>query len=207
MRLGKKRVPWYNGLMYIAKIGIILTIAVVGIGPATSATAGGLEPAKKQTLTTPQLEPVIFSEVPEVEYITPVVEVVAEVPTVEVIPLTASFLQDAFLQAALSQVGLGQDCTDLVQNALAAVGLTSRRDSGGFDYGVTDVAFTFATQIDPSQAMPGDIATTGPNNGGHVWVILDPVTNHGVHGGWGGTTVIGDGGVPIAAHAVYRLNG
>lgn len=118
----------------------------------------------------------------------------------------APLSREDLLQAALNQVGVSQDCTDLVQNALAALGYTERRDQGGFDYGVQSVAYTFAVQIPAHEALPGDIATIGPNNGGHVWIILDPATNTGVHGGWqGANTVVGDSGVPIAAHTVYRL--
>lgn len=111
---------------------------------------------------------------------------------------------EMLLQAALAQVGVAQDCTDLVQNSLAALGLTTRRDAGGFDYGVQQLA-QFGYQVPSDQAQPGDIAITGPDNGGHVWIVLDPATNTGVHGGWGGMTVVGDGGLALQAHAVYRV--
>lgn len=112
---------------------------------------------------------------------------------------------EQLLEAALAQVGTAQDCTDLVQNSLAALGYTTRRDQGGFDFGVQDVAYTFAVQVPASEARPGDIATIGPNNGGHVWIILDPSTGEGVHGGFEGTTAIANNGVPISAHTIYRL--
>lgn len=122
---------------------------------------------------------------------------------IEIVEQTNS---ERLLQAALDQLGVFQDCTDLVQNSLAALGYTTRRDQGGFDFGVQDVASTFAVQIPAHEARPGDIATTGPNNGGHVWIILDPATNEGVHGGINGSnTMIANNGVPISAHAVYRL--
>ncbi len=109
------------------------------------------------------------------------------------------------VDAALSQLGINQDCTDLVQNSLAALGYTTRRDQGGFDFGVDDVAYTFGVQVPVSEAQPGDIATFGPGNGGHVWIILDPATNTGIHGGWNGTTAIGVSQTPLAAHTVYRV--
>lgn len=124
-----------------------------------------------------------------------------------VAPVTeAEPLSGKLLAAALSQVGVAQDCTDLVQNSLAAIGLTTRRDAGGFDYGVQNVASTFGYEIHWSEARPGDIATVGPNNGGHVWIVLDPSANTGVHGGWGGmNTRVANSGVPLAQHVVYRL--
>lgn len=114
---------------------------------------------------------------------------------------------DQLIQAALAQLGAAQDCTDLVQNSLATLGLTTRRDQGGFDYGVNNVAYEFGYEVHWSEARPGDIATRGPNNGGHVWIVLNPETGEGIHGGWNGTTVIAVEGVPLSSHAVYRLRG
>lgn len=124
----------------------------------------------------------------------------------EILPEPVLSFGEIFLQVALSQEGIPQDCTDLIQNSLAELGVVARRDQGGMDYGVQQLS-VFGTQIDPSEARPGDIAITGPDNGGHIWVILDPVTGDGVHGGWNGMTVVGNHGIAISSHAVYRLNG
>lgn len=133
------------------------------------------------------------------------IQIPETIPQLEFAPEPPTPIRIHLLNAALNQLGAFQDCTDLVQNSLASLGLTIRRDQGGFDYGVQQLS-VFGTQIGPSEALPGDIAITGPDNGGHVWIILDPSTNEGVHGGWnGGDTVIGNGGVPITAHAIYRV--
>lgn len=171
--------------MRFAKITLTTLLAITLVGPPSS---GNAEPPRVLQGLTAQ----------EAESTFPV-----EVSPAEKVPA----LSEKLLEAALSQEGITQDCTDLVQNALAAVGLTSRRDHGGFDYGVDDVAYTFGVEIHWSEARPGDIATVGPGNGGHVWIVLDPDTNTGVHGGWGGSTVIGDGGVPLSEHRVYRIPG
>lgn len=135
----------------------------------------------------------------------PDVEVPETIAPLELAPVPLPPERERLLNAALTQLGAFQDCTDLVQNSLAMLGYTTRRDQGGFDYGVQQLS-VFGTQIDPSEALPGDIAITGPDNGGHVWIILDPATGEGVHGGWnGGDTVVGNGGVPISAHAIYRI--
>lgn len=119
-------------------------------------------------------------------------------------PMPQGFGSSALLNAALAQVGIAQDCTDLVQNSLAALGLTVRRDQGGFDFGVQQLG-QFGYPIPASEALPGDIAIIGPDNGGHVWVIANPATGEGVHGGWNGTTHFGSNGVALSAHVVYRL--
>ncbi|WP_052492568.1 NlpC/P60 family protein [Leucobacter komagatae] len=92
--------------------------------------------------------------------------------------------------AALAQVGVSQDCTDLVQNSLAAIGQTERRDAGGYDHGVNDFGRYGATvsYVHGTTALaPGDLL---------VWPGLPHVAvyiggGQAVHGGWsGGTTVV-----------------
>lgn len=168
----------------------LFVLCGVLIGPSVAGADSRLEPPVSQKFQTEN-----YSDLQVPETIAPL-EFAPEPPTPMRIHL---------LNAALNQLGTFQDCTDLVQNSLASLGLTTRRDHGGFDYGVQQLS-VFGTQINPSEALPGDIAITGPDNGGHVWIILDPITNEGVHGGWnGGDTVIGNGGVPISVHAVYRV--
>ena len=125
-------------------------------------------------------------------------------------------LRELILERALEQLHIAQDCTDLVQNTLATLGITQRRDQGGFDYGTDNVASAFGYQIPASEAQPGDIATIGPRDGGHVWVIGDPATNLGSHGGWKeagwdstyapeGVTLLRHATVPLEQHVIYRL--
>ena len=170
-------------------MSVIKSLLIAGTillsAPSSVAAVEVVERKPNQTLTTALAEPEVDSELPLVE----------EVPSVGAL----------LLDAALAQEGIPQDCTDLVQNALAAIRYTTRRDQGGFDFGVDDVAYTFGVQIPVSEAQPGDIATVGPGNGGHVWIILDPATNTGVHGGWEGMTVVGTGNMPLEAHTTYRV--
>lgn len=92
-------------------------------------------------------------------------------------------LADAIVSAAYAQLGITQDCTDMVQNALAAVGLTTRRDQGGYDYGVA--AFErHGYRVSPDQVQPGDILIS---YGYHVAIYVGDGVNHlAVHGGWNG---------------------
>lgn len=137
-------------------------------------------------------------EVPEEPQL--VVEVVQE-PTPPPVEVPSVPANGSLLGAALAQLGAVQDCTDLVQNSLAAIGLSTRRDSGGYDMGVWDFV-NVGYQIDPSQAQPGDIAITH----GHVWIISDVTSGVGVHGGFGGmNTVHASNGVPISSHTIIRV--
>lgn len=122
----------------------------------------------------------------------------------EILPPPPS-ARELLLEAALAQVGVYQDCTDLVQNALASLGRVARRDSGGPDLGVPTF-LNYGVQINPSEALPGDIALTGSGDSWHVWIIVDPATNLGVHGGFNGmNTVVANNGVPISAHTIVRV--
>jgi cell wall-associated NlpC family hydrolase len=95
-------------------------------------------------------------------------------------PATGS-VQQTIVAYAQSMLGsYGMDCTDYVQNALAAAGLTTPRLNGGPDIGVS--SFTqFGTQIDPSQAQPGDIMI---KYGYHVSIYAG--NGQAYHGGWNG---------------------
>lgn len=89
---------------------------------------------------------------------------------------------------ALAQLGVAQDCTDLVQNALAGAGITTRRDQGGYDHGVGDfggygasVGYDHGT----TALAPGDLLVYG---GAHVAVYIG--NGQAVHGGWDGFTTV-----------------
>lgn len=90
-------------------------------------------------------------------------------------------VQQTMLSYLSSMLGsYGMDCTDYVQNALAAAGLTTARLDGGPDLGVS--SFTqFGTAIPASQAQAGDIMI---KYGYHVGVYAGG--GQAYHGGWNG---------------------
>lgn len=87
-----------------------------------------------------------------------------------------SFAGGSLLDAARAQIGVGQDCTALVENALRMLG-----------YSVGDVGpmgfASLGVSIDPSEARAGDIMMRG----GHVAVYSGG--GSAVHGGYNGSTV------------------
>lgn len=110
-------------------------------------------------------------------------------PTVPNVPSTGA-LADRIVAAAKAQVGVSQDCTDLVQNTLAAVGLTARRDQGGYDLGTGIWQYDhFGPRIALSDIQPGDILIYGnAGTGAHVAIYIG--NGQAVHGGFNGNTVI-----------------
>lgn len=92
--------------------------------------------------------------------------------------------------AALAQLGVPQDCTDLVQNSLAAIGLTARRDQGGFDLGTGIWQYDrFGVRVDINSLNPGDILIYG-NAGSGTHVAIYVGDGMAVHGGYGNNTVV-----------------
>ncbi|SJN08282.1 NLP/P60 [Leucobacter sp. 7(1)] len=108
---------------------------------------------------------------------------------------------EGLVAAALAQVGVSQDCTDLVQNALAGIGLTERRDLGGYDHGVSDF-YRYGTPVTDGNYAPGDILIWA--GAPHVAIYIG--NGQAVHGGWGGNqTVVNTYASPSATPDVVRL--
>src|SRR5690606_1807927 len=99
--------------------------------------------------------------------------------------VAASGLGQSIVSAAYSELGVAQDCTDLVQNALAAVGLAERRDQGGYDHGTVSLS-GFGYAITDGQWAPGDIL--GWPGYPHVAIYIGG--GQAIHGGMGGSTIV-----------------
>lgn len=63
------------------------------------------------------------------------------------------------VDAAKAQLGVAQDCTDLVQNSLAAIGVIDQRDMGGFDLGPSSSEHVAlgGTVVTSGDYAPGDV--------------------------------------------------
>ncbi len=108
----------------------------------------------------------------------------------------------AVVAGALAQLGWVQDCTDLVQNALAAGGYTATRVQGGYDLGTGIGDYLgFGAQVSLTDLQPGDILIYGyASSGAHVAIYIGD--GQAVHGGYNGSTVIAGieiGRLPLTA--------
>src|SRR5690606_9013303 len=84
------------------------------------------------------------------------------------------------VNAAYAQLGVGQDCTDLVQNALSALGIVAPRHQGGPDLGTgVDTWAQFGHIVTDGAYAPGDLLSWP---GEHVAVYVG--NGSAVHGGW-----------------------
>lgn len=96
------------------------------------------------------------------------------------IPATGT-IQEKILAYAQAWLGdYNMDCTDYVQNALAAAGLTTPRLEGGPDLGIMSMA-QFGVPINPADAQPGDLLL---KEGYHVGIYAG--NGYAYHGGWNG---------------------
>lgn len=116
-------------------------------------------------------------------------------PAVAEAPVAASSGKQAIADAALAQLGVQQDCTMLVTNALRAVGINYHGWPAGY--------MSLGTTVPGSQAQPGDLIYYDNAGAGMPHIAVYIGNGMAVHGGFnGGNTAIapaelGSGGVYI----------
>lgn len=94
----------------------------------------------------------------------------------------------AVAAAALGQIGVSQDCTGLVSNALAAVGISH--------YGWPASYLGLGRTISGAEAQPGDLIYYADGGTGLAHVAVYLGNGQAVHGGWnGGTTAVASANV------------
>lgn len=130
---------------------------------------------------------VVITEAPEEEE--EVEEVVAEEATkeatVEVSSAPAagqSVSGSAVANAALAQLGVYQDCTMLVTNALRAVGIYHHSDPAGY--------IGLGTIVSASEAQPGDLIYYADGGFGMAHIAVYIGGGQAVHGGWDGNQTV-----------------
>lgn len=84
--------------------------------------------------------------------------------------------------AAMAQLGVRQDCTALVSNALAAQGIYFR--------GAPAAYMSLGTIISASEAQPGDILYYANGGTGLAHVAVYAGNGQAVHGGWQGSNTV-----------------
>lgn len=187
----------------------LISAALVGVFalPAYASTSGSIGTAEDaqtafaQALTTSSLpEIAVPAQLPSAEEQPLPVVVVAEAttesaPSLAALPAGAG--SSGIVNGAFAQLGWAQDCTDLVQNALASIGLVESNNRGnGPDLGVGSFTrFGTVYSFEAGALAPGDILVWP--NAPHVAVYVGG--GQGVHGGWGNNTVLAG----IQNHGAY----
>lgn len=171
----------------------ITMVGVFALPVYATSSAGEVqsgEAAFAQALSTDAVSIAIPAHLPTAEE-QPIV--VTYTPTFDAAPHTSGWVRDiaasglgsAIVNAAYAELGAYQDCTDLVQNALAGAGLAERRDQGGYDHGPYSLR-GFGADVTNGEWAPGDIL--GWPGYPHVAIYIG--NGLAIHGGMGGTTVV-----------------
>ena len=96
-------------------------------------------------------------------------------------PAVASGMGATIAAAAYAQIGVGQDCTALATNALAAAGINYHGWPAGY--------LSLGRTVSAAAAQPGDLACYQNGGSGLAHIAVYVGNGMAVHGGWnGGTT-------------------
>lgn len=98
-------------------------------------------------------------------------------------PAASSGMGAAIAAAAYAQLGVAQDCTMLVTNSLAAVGIHYHGWPAGY--------MSLGRTVSAAEAQPGDLAYYADGGMGMAHIAVYVGNGMAVHGGWnGGTTAL-----------------
>lgn len=97
-------------------------------------------------------------------------------------PVSASGKGAAILSAAYAQLGVSQDCTMLVTNALAAVGIHFHDWPAGY--------LSLGRTVSAAEAQPGDLIYYADGGAGMAHIAVYAGNGLAVHGGYNGNQTV-----------------
>jgi cell wall-associated NlpC family hydrolase len=161
-----------------APISAASTIAISFEKPAVSTTPA---PAPEPQVAVQEAAPAPVAQTAATPKITAKVATAAATvaPAGQV---SASGKGAAILSAAYAQLGVHQDCTMLVTNALAAVGIHFHDWPAGY--------LSLGDTVPASQAQPGDLIYYADGGEGMAHIAVYAGNGMAVHGGFNGSTVV-----------------
>jgi cell wall-associated NlpC family hydrolase len=162
--------------------------------PISAASTIAISFEKPAVTTTPA--PVVEAPEPEVEVqeaapapapaarTAPVAKVTATAPAAAApaAPASASGKGAAILSAAYAQLGVVQDCTMLVTNSLAAVGINFHDWPAGY--------LSLGRTVSAAEAQPGDLIYYADGGSGMAHVAVYAGNGQAVHGGYNGNQTV-----------------
>ncbi|KRE71512.1 NlpC/P60 family protein [Arthrobacter sp. Soil762] len=153
-----------------AIISAASTIAISYEKPAVTTTPAPVEAP----------EPVVEAPAPAKAAAT--IKVASATPTAPSAPVAASGKGAAILSAAYAQLGVSQDCTMLVTNALAAVGINYHGWPAGY--------LSLGQTVSAAEAQPGDLIYYADGGAGVAHIAVYAGNGQAVHGGYNGNQTV-----------------
>ncbi|QNE13655.1 NlpC/P60 family protein [Pseudarthrobacter sp. NBSH8] len=110
------------------------------------------------------------------------VKVASAAPAAPTAPVAASGKGAGILSAAYAQLGVSQDCTMLVTNALAAVGINYHGWPAGY--------LSLGKTVSAAEAQPGDLLYYADGGAGVAHIAVYAGNGQAVHGGYNGNQTV-----------------
>ena len=127
-------------------------------------------------------EPAPATPVVEVEQTAPVQAAPAEEPAAKEAPAVSSGVAATIASAAQGQLGITQDCTRLVSNALAAAGINFHGWPAGY--------LSLGRTVGAGEAIPGDLIYYADGGAGVAHIAVYIGGGQAVHGGFNGNQTV-----------------
>jgi cell wall-associated NlpC family hydrolase len=147
---------------------------------AASTIAISYEKPAVTTTPAPVAEPEPVVQAPAPPAAKPVATV--KVAATQAAPVSASGKGAAILSAAYAQLGVNQDCTMLVTNALAAVGIHDPDWPAGY--------LSLGRTVSAAEAQPGDLIYYADGGAGMAHIAVYAGNGQAVHGGYNGNQTV-----------------
>jgi cell wall-associated NlpC family hydrolase len=152
----------------------------VEAAPATISAASTIAISYEKPAVTTTPAPVVEAPAPVAEAGKPVAAI--KVAAAETGAVAASSKGQAILAAAYAQLGVHQDCTMLVTNALAAVGIHFHDWPAGY--------LSLGRTVSAAEAQPGDLIYYADGGAGMAHIAVYAGNGMAVHGGYNGNQTV-----------------
>ncbi|MDR6417322.1 NlpC/P60 family protein [Pseudarthrobacter sulfonivorans] len=159
-------------------------VSAPAIISAASTIAISYEKPAVKTTPAPVAEPEPVVEEPAAPAAKPAaaITVASSTPAAPAAPVSASGKGQAILSAAYAQLGVSQDCTMLVTNSLAAVGINFHDWPAGY--------LGLGRTVSAAEAQPGDLIYYADGGAGMAHVAVYAGNGKAVHGGYNGNQTV-----------------
>ena len=157
-----------------AIISAASTIAISYEKPAVTTTPAPVEAPEPVEAPAPVVEAPAKA--------TATIKVASATPAAPSAPVAASGKGAAILSAAYAQLGVTQDCTMLVTNSLAAVGINYHGWPAGY--------LSLGKTVSAAEAQPGDLLYYADGGAGVAHIAVYAGNGQAVHGGYNGNQTV-----------------